>query len=292
MPAPPCSIPPPPPLHYPLPPNPLLRLPYPYYTPPPPAMPPPSQSRLHYTLACPNGGEPLATVGCHSLYGGGCPVGYACANGYCCPAACPSQLIPVGFCYPIAAVLNNGLSRNLPKQTVKLNIAFYPRSPVSSTCGGGGSGCYNGICCQSPSLYVAQPYAAVSAAQSALPTTCYSGLIAPVPCSPYAPTCTPGYECLNGGCCPLPNCPSGIPAKARCYHSLRSASGEASKCPSGTMCLKDLCCPTPTCPSGLEATVLCSPKENKNCSPGYEFSNGGCCPLPRCPTTGGLPYGR
>ncbi|WKY16269.1 hypothetical protein Q1695_001166 [Nippostrongylus brasiliensis] len=85
--------------------------------------------------------------------------------------------------------------------------------------------------------------------------------------------CPMGNTCINGGCCPLPQCPSGGLALSIC-------AGRG--CPVGTECVGGGCCQLPRCPSGLQATQRC--QMGIGCARGHQCENGVCCAMPMCST--------
>ncbi|KHJ99909.1 EB module [Oesophagostomum dentatum] len=93
-------------------------------------------------------------------------------------------------------------------------------------------------------------------------------------CSSNCANCCPmGYSCMNGGCCPLPQCPTGGVALTLC--------GPRS-CMVGNECVNGGCCPLPRCPSGLQATQRC--QLGMGCPRGHQCENGVCCAMPVCST--------
>ncbi|EPB76739.1 EB module [Ancylostoma ceylanicum] len=66
-------------------------------------------------------------------------------------------------------------------------------------------------------------------------------------CGPRA--CPVGSECVNGGCCPLPRCPSGLQATQRCQMGIGCARGH--------QCENGVCCAMPMCSTGIIAASVC-----------------------------------
>lgn len=56
-------------------------------------------------------------------------------------------------------------------------------------------------------------------------------------------------SCQNGGCCPLPACPTGQLPAQEC--------GVGGICPTGFACQLGGCCPVPMCPNGQVAIQSC-----------------------------------
>nr|CDJ80142.1 Hypothetical protein CBG05036 [Haemonchus contortus] len=83
-------------------------------------------------------------------------------------------------------------------------------------------------------------------------------------------------QCSNGGCCPMPFCPTGVQARMRCGNL-------NMMCAPGSICMEGgLCCPLPRCPNGIISLGICS--RTLDCGRvGVECDNGACCPLPTCP---------
>ncbi|KAK6766458.1 hypothetical protein RB195_026016 [Necator americanus] len=108
----------------------------------------------------------------------GCPDGYSCYQGSCCPMSCPVGQTALGFC-------------------------------SSGACSGGGS-CYTpgGCCCQ----------------ETVKLPVCANGQQSQRTCSIDA-ECGPRMECSNGGCCPMPFCPTGeeVVAKNRLHFAQMEA---------------------------------------------------------------------
>ncbi|KAI1723086.1 putative chitin binding Peritrophin-A domain protein [Ditylenchus destructor] len=223
-------------------------------------------------LVCPDG----SPLGASCV--GGCSEGLICfRDAHCCPAACPTSLVPAGFCagsypafaYPAApSVLGTVMS-----------VAYYPAqiTPLVAACPAPAT-CLSGVCCRP----VVEPAVKVTAS---LPI-CLNGHLAKVACMADNPTCGTGYECWSGGCCPIPYCPSGVQALGRC-----SSAGTCLKHP-GVTCLDGLCCPTVMCGSGIPSVGVCTTGVYNNCPAGNECQNGRCCPLPLCPNSNVAALGR
>uniref|UniRef100_A0A914PFI9 EB domain-containing protein n=1 Tax=Panagrolaimus davidi TaxID=227884 RepID=A0A914PFI9_9BILA len=239
-----------------------------------------------------------------------CPGNYECQQSVgCCPPTaaqqpsititlCPgSGATPVGSCSsgdtcPSGAFCNSGAccpSYNSGK-TFTAVILCPSGTPAVEPCGTlnycpNGLGCFQGACCPMvcPQGQSAQGFCPSSSScsqgnciggcccsQISLPV-CSNGQKAAVHCLLNS-ECGRGYECSNGGCCPIPFCPSGVQASSHCL---------MGGCRSGQVCLDNLCCPMPRCDNGNLAVRVCT--MTANCGPGFECSNGGCCPLPSCP---------
>uniref|UniRef100_A0A914X7A0 Uncharacterized protein n=1 Tax=Plectus sambesii TaxID=2011161 RepID=A0A914X7A0_9BILA len=121
-------------------------------------------------------------------------------------------------------------------------------------------------------------------------TFCHRGGCCPMPicpsrlpatqyCDPVTPCLAPGYICLGNGCCPnQPLCPLGERALSLC-------AGPGS-CGEGLYCFIDInreqgCCPVPVCPNGQAAVAPCDGAPAA-CPSGTTCINGGCCPIPMC----------
>ncbi|CAD5233615.1 unnamed protein product [Bursaphelenchus xylophilus] len=216
-----------------------------------------------------------------------CGGGMECSNGGCCPIPyCPTGQQAIGHC------------------------------SAGQTCGGGNTICLEGLCCVLPTCSTGQPAQSICTAstQCPAPSVCQGGgCCAPPTCPTGAPAtstcpsscqqpqpiiinvpvmpqpapapmpapqpvcCSSGQQCVNGGCCQLPTCPTNSqPAIMLCTAT--------TPCPSGTECTNGGCCPLPLCPSGQQALVRCSP--SSPCPGGTTCTNGLCCTLPVC-TYGG-----
>ncbi|ETN69056.1 EB module [Necator americanus] len=223
---------------------------------------------------CPNGSPALQSCS------RGCPDGYSCYQGSCCPMSCPVGQTALGFC-------------------------------SSGACSGGGS-CYTpgGCCCQetvklpvcangmwatygmlewrmlsdailshrgtSPNALWKQQYdlrfGTFMSGRALLSFTSLSKRNNLIRCSNGCANCCPfGHSCVNGGCCPLPQCPAGGLALTMC--------GTRS-CSVGNECVGGGCCPLPRCPSGLQATQRC--QRGIGCPRGHQCENGVCCAMPTC----------
>lgn len=198
------------------------------------------------------------------IEGGACPDGRICQNGGCCPPPLPQcpDGVPATVDHP---------KHSSPRAARQCWI-------FERTCGGPGT------CGNSEYCYEQGP----ARGCCAIPL-CPNGGAAVQPCgSAQFPSCPDNnFQCINGGCCPipLPTCPNGQPARVTC-------SGTCA--PSNTdFCYTDNagvagCCPIPICPdTGSQAVQPCF--DNPNSCPAasggsaYQCVNGGCCPLPVCP---------
>uniref|UniRef100_A0A7E4ZRW9 Chitin-binding type-2 domain-containing protein n=1 Tax=Panagrellus redivivus TaxID=6233 RepID=A0A7E4ZRW9_PANRE len=214
-----------------------------------------------------------------------CPETGATPIGSC--SSCPSGTIcnrQVGGCCP-------NTNKAAVGKTYTAVILCPSGTPASEPCGPlnycpNGLGCFQGACCpmvcpQGQSVQGFCNSNSCSGGSSCIGGCCCSQVKLPVCSNGQKATtscllnqeCGNGYECSNGGCCPVPFCPSGVQATSRC---LRGGCGR------GQVCLDSLCCPMPKCNSGNYAVRVCS--VTANCGPGYECNNGGCCPLPTCPS--------
>ncbi|CAD5230433.1 unnamed protein product [Bursaphelenchus okinawaensis] len=204
--------------------------------PPPPPPPPPSQPIV---MLCSNGQMPTSTCAPSSP----CPSGSSCTNGVCCPCQCPPNTMMLGICLPAAP------APSAPTQAP---------APAPSPCSSSGAMCYNGCCCSAPPKM----------------PVCSNGQMSAQSCASTA-QCGSGMECSNGGCCPIPYCPTGQQAIGRCSQGQTCGGGN-------TICLEGLCCTLPTCSSGQPAQSICT--ATTQCPPQTVCQNGGCCALPMCPT--------
>uniref|UniRef100_A0A0K0DN63 EB domain-containing protein n=1 Tax=Angiostrongylus cantonensis TaxID=6313 RepID=A0A0K0DN63_ANGCA len=169
----------------------------------------------------------------------GCPPNNGCYQGVCCPMICPVGQTALGFC---------------------------------TTDGCASGSCYlpGGCCCQE---IVKLPVCANGQqSQRKLITSKAKHILLLIKI--LLKECGPRMECSNGGCCPMPFCPTGIQAQMRCaIHNM--------VCPTGYVCLEGLCCPLPRCPNGIISLGVCT--TSLDCGRmGVECANGACCPLPTC----------
>ncbi|CEF63148.1 Chitin binding domain and EB domain and Cysteine-rich repeat-containing protein [Strongyloides ratti] len=202
--------------------------------------------------------------------GNGCPSGTVCnekVNG-CCPQLEDKKFTVIMLCPNGKPAVGPCNSNNLCSQgqscfkgaCCQLSTCPIGQQPQgfcnSGSCNNGGT-CHQSTCCQSVEVIK-------------LPI-CSNGQASTVPCT-MSNQCGPGFECSNGGCCPVPFCPNGIQAISRCN----------GPCGTGLTCLEGLCCPLPKCPSGELANTMCT--QNRDCGIGSDCVNNGCCPMPQCPS--------
>ncbi|KAE9414231.1 hypothetical protein Angca_007711, partial [Angiostrongylus cantonensis] len=203
---------------------------------------------------------------------GSCPVGASCntAINACCPVVSQPS---TDFVYNVYQLCPNG-------------------APAQQPCSAGcppNNGCYQGVCCPMicPVGQTALGFCTTDGCASGscyLPGGCCCQEIVKLPvCANGQQSqrkclvnleCGPRMECSNGGCCPMPFCPTGIQAQMRCaIHNM--------VCPTGYVCLEGLCCPLPRCPNGIISLGVCT--TSLDCGRmGVECANGACCPLPTC----------
>lgn len=262
----------------------------------------------HHAPACP--GSYVAPLGsCNEP----CPQHSTCADGIgCCPINRPKEMIrfalcpgsfspplgPCGSCPP-GTYCSSAISACCPSSALLPSDLAYSvqrcpnGSPALQSCSGGcpaGNACYQGACCpmSCPAGQTALGFCSsggCSTGSCFLPAGSCCQEVVKLPVCPNGQQsqrhclvdqeCGPRMECSNGGCCPIPFCPTGVQALMRCGNS-------NMLCGVGSMCLEGLCCPLPRCPNGIISLGICT--RTLECGRvGVECANGACCPLPTCP---------